>query len=171
MRKNMSYDHNIYVGWYAEFDKSNRKVERGLKKVRFCPTDKKHSAKDKFCSVCGSEIQEKEEMQYTGYPISSHILGENSQEELDWMTGGIVKVQDIENLGDSHAIFPEFLGTDKQIVMAPGYNYYGDITRSDGFVEELVNSEKPTKEWVELIKKVFDTVEVSVKFGIIMEIR
>lgn len=166
----MSYSRNIYIGWYAEFDRSKRKISVGVEKVYLCPNDKKHPSKGKFCSVCGSEIVEKEETKYRNFPIATHIFGENSQKDLDYMTGGLVKVEDIKSLEDSTAIFPEFLETDKEIVMAPGYTCFFNVSHSDGFAKEMKISEKPSEEWIEKIKKVFDTNEVEVKYGFVMEI-
>ncbi len=164
----MSYDLNVYVGWYAEFEPSKTKVNIGKEKVSYCPTNKKHSANGKFCSTCGAEIKHEEKDKFEDYPMASHLMNETSPEEVDFMTGGLVTLEDLEKLKDSYAIFSQD-GSD-EIILAPGYAYAGDIARKDGFAQEVEQLEKPNEDWVALIKKVFAVEEVNVKYGFITEL-
>ncbi len=166
----MSYNHNLYVGWYLEFDEPNRKEQIGTTNVRFCPTSKKHPTKDKFCPKCGKEIQTKEEPNYKTYSSPHELIHITEQEELTEATLGKLTLKDIEELQDCLAPFPEFLGTKKNILMAPGFTSCTDISRCDGFVTEVDFSQKPTQEWIDRMKYIFDVEKMNLKFGVVMEV-
>jgi hypothetical protein len=166
----MSYDHNIYLGWYAEFEGSKNKREAGTKTVRFCPTSKKHSTKDKFCPQCGKEIETTEEKVYSSYVSPHQLQYVEDQEELTEATLGKLTMKDLKDLEGTHIVFPEFLDTKKSILMVPGFKYVSDISRSDGFVKEIKLKDAPSQEWVERMKFIFDVEQMDIKFGIIMEV-
>lgn len=166
----MSYDHNMYVGWYLEFDESNRKEQSGTAEVRFCPTSKKHPTKDKFCPQCGKEIQTKEEPTYNTYSSPYELIHITDQEELTEATLGKLTLKDIEELQDCFVPFPEFLDTKKSILMAPGFTSCADISRCYGFVTEVYFSQKPTQEWIDRMKYIFDVEKMNLKFGVVMEV-
>lgn len=172
----MSYDTNIYVGWYAQFDEYSEKREVGTEKLRQCPNSKKHFAKDKFCPSCGVEIITIEKPVYKNFVnalLLSYSADDSSttQEDIDKETFGQVKLEDLkEAMKDSYMIFPEFLGTDKVIIMAPSYTCISDVRRSDGSVNEVTNMEPPSKEWEELIKKAFKAQNLEIKYGVVVEV-
>lgn len=167
----MSYDYNLYIGWYLEFDESNRKEQIGTTNVRFCPTSKKHPTKDKFCPKCGKEIQTKEEPTYKTYSSPYELIQIKEQEELTEATLGKLTLKDIEELQDCLVPFPEF----KSILMAPGFTSCKDISRCNGFATEVnateINfSNKPTQEWIDRMKYIFDVEKMNLKFGVVMEV-
>ncbi len=167
----MSNDTNIYVGWYVRFTKSSRKIVSGIKKVRRCPNGKRHPSQFEFCPTCGAKILEDEVNSYNHFAHPFHIQDETDAEELKYMTLGMTTLDDLKKLGRYHAVFPEFMGEDgKVIVMCGDYKEIEDIRRSNGFVMNLDVMDKPSAEWIELLKKAFDFQEFEMAYGIVSEV-
>ena len=166
----MTLNHHIYVGWYAEFDRSKRVINQGIVKHYFCSKAKNHLVKDKVCALCNGRVLFSEEIKESQYPLSCQILSQVSQEALDYFTGGRVTLEDIKELEGSIAVFPEFAKTDKEIVFAPGTKFYPLLSKVSGFIDEVDIEQKPSEEWINKIKQVFDVEEVVIKYGIVMEV-
>lgn len=172
----MSYDHNVYVGWYAEFDENDDKIPDGVEKIRQCPNSKKHSAKDKFCPSCGAEIVIIEKPLFKNFisALNLYHMAEDSdttEQDVQEATFGHTHLEDLNEVTqDSSIIFPEFLDTDKIIIMAPGYTYVGDVGRSDGTVEEITNPKEPSQDWKDKIAKVFKPKNLVFKYGVVVEV-
>lgn len=174
----MSYDRNIYIGWFVELKPSQEQVPTGQSKtVRSCPTSKGHKiGKDtNFCPTCGAAIKEEVKQVTKGMSLGSHFFNESDSTELAYMTNGRATPEDMKRLGDSHCIFPEFMPYKAgalEIVFAPGYECMDDVARSDGVVMPFGEMpEKPSNEWLALVRKVFGAEELQLKFGAVMEVR
>jgi hypothetical protein len=166
----MSYDRNIYVGWYAEFDRCTDRQQDGVESKRACPTSKKHPTNGKFCSVCGAEIISQEIPKYHSYAYPHHLIDETDPVELEYATLGRATLEDVKKLQTSHVVFPEFLDTDKVIIMAPGYTTVGDVSCSDGSVNPVDVGLGPSIEWQENVIKVFSAKNMKINFGVIVEV-
>jgi hypothetical protein len=168
----MSINHHIYIGWYAEFERSSLIIDQGVVQHYFCTKGRNHPVKDKVCTLCNGKvkIEEEEEAISSRYPLSCQILGQVSQDVLDYLTGGRVSLKDLKELEGSMSVFPEFVEMNKEVIMAPGVKCYSHINRIKGFIEEVDIEQKPSEEWVNKIKYIFNTKDVAVKYGIIMEI-
>jgi len=169
----MKLNHHVYIGWYAEFDYSKKMVENGIKKIQYCSNDeshRKHFFKPNMCSVCNTPMQVKKEIQYVPYPRSPEILCEGLQEQLSTLLGEKLDQNDLKQLEGSIAIFPEFVNINKEIIMAPGVKYYSNLSKIDGFADEIDIEQKPSEKWVDAIKRIFKTDKVNIKFGIVMEV-
>lgn len=166
----MAQNHNVYIGWYAEFERSKRIVHHGIFKEYFCSKEKKHPVKHRECCLCNGKVQTKEEERTSRYPLSCNILGQASQEALDYLTGGLVTMNDLKELDGSIAIFPELVKADKEVVFSPGVKSYPNVSKIQGFIEEIDIEKKPDQQWINKIKKVFDTDNVIIKYGIVMEV-
>lgn len=170
----MGYSRAMYVGWYAEFDRSTLKEQDGVKLVRKCPNGKKHPTNGEFCPTCGAKIEFNEVPTYRSIALPGHILGENDPAEIKYMTLGRADHWDLGQLGDCYAVFPEFLGTTKMIIMAPGYIRVDG--GGDGFVQEVptaeggVENHAPDANWSKMLEKVFDAQNIKIKFGVALEI-
>lgn len=173
----MSYNTNVYIGWYAQFDEYTQKVESGVEKIRQCPNNKKHSAQDKFCSSCGVEIVTIEKPVFTSFPsaLSLYYSAQDTsttQKDIDKETFGLIQLADLQKVVKNSAmIFPEFLNTKKIIIMAPGYTYLSDVSRCNSSVKEIASIEKPSKEWIDLIQKAFKAHNIEIKYGVVVEVQ
>ena len=84
-------------------------------------------------------------------------------------------LEDILDLSEGRAIFPEFLQHDKHVIMLPGYTELCDVSRNDGCVKKL-NVDFTFAEvarmttYLELLQKVFDVQDPRIEFGIVHEI-
>lgn len=172
----MSYDTNLYVGWYVEFKPSTRKAKTGEVARRYCPTSKKHPTGDSFCPKCGAKIEERLVDEYDTYANPYHLQFEEDEDELKEMTLGRVSLKDMKDLalmGKYRVICPEFMPSDSTvIVIAPGFKGAADIGRSDGMLVgvDMENNPRPTEEWIAQVKKVFDVEDVKVGFGAVVEV-
>lgn len=172
----MSYDHNVYVGWYAEFDEHHEKIESGVTKTRQCPNNKKHFANDKFCPSCGVEIITIEKSTYKSFVSALNLYRmiddyDTTDEDVKEATLGHSTLDELKAAAkNAYMVFPEFLTTHKKILMAPGYTRVSDITRSDGSVKEITNVAAPSPEWKELVAKVFKAKNLEFKYGVVVEV-
>jgi hypothetical protein len=166
----MTLNHHIYVGWYAEFDRSERIIDQGIVTHYFCSKAKNHPVQNKVCDLCNGKVSSYEERKEALYPLSGHILSQVSQEALDYFTGGRVTLEDLKELEGSMAVFPEFVKADKEIVFAPGTKFYPLLSKVAGFIDEVDIDQKPSEKWINKIKQVFDVKEVVIKYGIVMEV-
>jgi hypothetical protein len=166
----MERNHHIHIGWYAEFDRSQRIVNQGVVKHYFCTKSKNHAVQNKVCDLCNGHISSFEEIKELRYPISCQILSQVSKEALDYYTGGRVTLEDLKELEGSMAIFPEFVKTNKEIIFAPGSEFYPLLSKVSGFIDEIDIGNKPSEEWINKIKKVFDVENVVIKYGFAMEV-
>lgn len=172
----MSYDRNMYIGWYAEFTPTKEKIQVGEKKERVCSSDKNHKhGGGEFCGKCGSPIVSVSKPVMRGISPACHIIHEDvnsTQEYLNVMTCGRATVSDLEIFKGSEAVFPEFLyDKSKERVFASGYIYRGDICREDGFIINIPTQTPPSEKWKEAIIKVFGCTDLVVKFGMVVEVR
>lgn len=172
----MSYNRTVFLGWYAEFDKSPLKVVDSVKRTRTCPSNKNHKiTPGDFCPQCGTAISEIDEPKYRSIASPHRILPEQDPEEIAYMTLGRADHWDISRLDGSHAISPEFLATNKVIIMAPGFVQIDDDR--DGFVKEFPTEDgrtvtaAPDPSWTALLEKVFDAQNIKIKFGVVLEIK
>lgn len=166
----MSLNHNVYIGWYAEFERSKRIVDQGIVTNYFCSKAKNHSVQNRVCDLCNGKVSSYDEIKESQYPLSCQILGQVSAEMLSYLTGNRVTLEDLKDLEGSMAIFPEFANTKKEIIFAPGAKCYSLLSKVKGFVDEVNIEEQPKEEWIEKIKHVFDVEEVDIKYGIVMEV-
>ena len=173
----MSYDTSVYVGWYAQFDQYTQQVENGVEKIRSCPNSKKHFAKDKFCPSCGVEIVTTEKPVFASFPTALKLYryGEDSstsQKDIEQETFGLIQIKDLHQVTkNTSMIFPEFLNTDKIIIMAPGYTYLSDVRRSDSSVREISSMSPPSKEWIDLVERAFKAQNLEIKYGVAVEVQ
>lgn len=166
----MSVNHNVYIGWYAEFERSKRVINHNPIQTYFCLKEKKHPVKNKVCSLCNGKVQSEKINRKSQYPLSSQILGQNSPEVLAYLTGGRVTIEDLKELEESIAIFPDFANTKKEIIFAPGAKCYSLLSKVKGFVDEVNIEQEPTQKWIDKIKQIFDVEDISIKYGIVMEV-
>ena len=172
----MSYDTNLYIGWYVEFKPSTRKEKVGEVARRYCPPSKKHPTGDAFCPKCGAKIEEHLEDEYDTYANPYHLQFEEDEDELKAMTLGKVSRKDmkeLEAMGQYKVVCPEFMPSARDvIVIAPGFKSGGDLRRSDGRVidVDMKNNQPPSPEWIAQIKKVFDVEDVKIGFGAVVEV-
>lgn len=174
----MSYSHTLYIGWYAELTPTKERVVIGTKKDRECSADSKHSkkmGKGSFCSICGSPIISVEKPTTKEISLACHFFNETDETELLFQTNGRATLQDINALGKSYPIFPEFMpnGTGEnrvERIMAPGYITVEEINHCDGLTIDLVPTEKPSEEWAIQLIKIFGCSDLTIKYGMIKEI-
>jgi len=100
----MSYDRNVLVGWFAEFSGNTEKRKSGTKKIKFCPTSKKHETRGKYCPICGEEIQTKEEDEFESFDTPYGIYHAEEKEDLDASTFGKGSMKDLKEIKKSYII-------------------------------------------------------------------
>lgn len=169
----MGLDYNVYMGWFAEFEENVESVKSGVKEVRQCPKVKTHPAVSKYCPSCGSEIITVQEATTKEFidATSLFYMGSDKQtteQEVQDATLGHTTLADLKECVRGTTM----VNTDggDSIMMAPGYSYLGDITRSDNYVVEMEIAEKPSQEWVDLLVKVFKAKNVKLKYGAVLEV-
>lgn len=173
----MSYDRNVYIGWFATLKPSQERVPTGATKVeRYCPTSKKHKfgKATKFCPDCGAPVAEETVAVTKTISLGSHFFNESDPTELAYMTCGRATPEDMKRLGDSHCIFPEFMPYkpgELEVVFAPGYECMDDVARTGVLMPFGELPEKPSDEWVAVLRKVFGAEgPIELKFGAVMEV-
>jgi len=174
----MSYDHNIYVGWYAEFTPTTEKKEVGVGKTRVCNANHSHKIKGgQFCSVCGSAIVTLETKKMKSLSLACHMQGQTDGDEIEFQTLGRGTKEDLDTIfeGKAHAIFPEFLPTKKTIIMSDYSDKMSDVARSDGQVQEISQHDPQQmhqwhQAWSAAIEKVFGCTDLAIKYGIVHEV-
>jgi hypothetical protein len=175
----MSYDVNVYIGWYAELTYKTEKVQDGETIKRVCSQDEKHKTdvKGKFCSVCGSKIIDQASPTYSSYPVKPHFLNnETLQEEFQEMTLHRGTYEDTYTFHRGYAVFPEFMRSGvPTIIMAPGYVKL-DLDSRYGSVDAL--QVEPDTElsleidlWLETIKRLYQPISIVVKYGAVTELK
>lgn len=169
----MGLDYNVYMGWFAEFDENVESAQSGVKEVRQCPKVKSHPAQTKYCPSCGSEIVTVQETTTKDFidAMSLFYMGSDKRttnEEVQEATLGNTYLLDLKEFVRDTTI----VNTDggKAIIMAPGYAYLGDITRSDKYVVEMEIPEKPSQEWIDALVKNFKAQNVELKYGAVLEV-
>jgi hypothetical protein len=172
----MSYDRNLFLGWYAEFTPSKEKIQVGVKTERECSSVKGHKhGGGAFCSKCGSPVVSVKKPVMKGMSAACHIIGEDmdciDQEDLTDMTCGRASLEDLKILKGSIATFPLYSGVGKEYVFASGHIYRSDIGRDDGFTMDIPTQLPPSEKWKETIVKIFGCTDLVVKFGMIVEVR
>lgn len=166
----MSYDHNVYAGWYVSFSPSTRKKVIGTEKVRRCPTSKKHPTKGQFCPDCGKPIEVIEKDTYQSYGKASFLLDLSTEQDVRDETLGLCGLNEVKAVGDAYVIFPEFLSTQKVILFAPGYACLSDVGRNDGEIVNINPENQVKPEWIEAVKTLFDVQDVQLHFGMVSEV-
>lgn len=172
----MSYDHNIYVGWYAILTPTTetKEVQTGVKTMLQCTADAAHKQGDgKFCRECGAAITRIE-----GIPVFStrqiqglhHFINETDPDEIAFASLGHATLEDIQKLQKFNVVFPEFMPYDC-IVMFPGYAKITNVSRKDGDTCQMkVNPHPPTQDQIDLLIKVVGATEYDIQYGIVHEV-
>lgn len=175
----MSYDRTLFIGWYLEYSPSSATAPDSPVEKRRCSADKKHKlpgGKEKFCPHCGAEVVTEKIDKRRKMGEVHHYLNEESRSEVEYGTLGRGTVEDMRQLAQGFAIFPEDFPADKRIIMLPGYQRIEDVGRSGGFDQEIDTTMGAGKTanmlaYIELLKKVFDVQNTHLKFGVVMDIR
>lgn len=168
----MGLDYNVYMGWFAEFDENVESVKSGVKEVRQCPKVKTHPAVSKYCPSCGSEIVTVQEATTKEFidATSLFYMGEDkrtTEEEVQEATLGHTTLAELKDFVRNTTIVNL---QDSNVIMAPGYSYFGDLTRSNKEIVEMVLPEKPSQEWIDTLIKVFKAKNVKLKYGAVLQV-
>jgi hypothetical protein len=171
----MSYDRNVYVGWYAEFTPTADKVQVALVAERQCSTASSHKLPSSggFCSKCGSKIVIVDVPKFKSISPARHFIDETDPVEIEHATIGRATAADIEALQSSYAIFTEFMPAQqkkKEFILAPGYVKLRDVDREDSQIKPISVQSPPQDDWVKLLVKIFGCTDLKVEYGVIIEV-